>query len=124
MAASQIITCPECKKKFKPKADVSGKKIKCPFCSKAFVVPVPDAKADKGKPDKNGKSADEKAAPVVKAAPDGIVSEDDIDPYGVKHVDLVPRCPNCTHEMGEHEIICLNCGYNTMTRQWGKTVKT
>lgn len=26
--------------------------------------------------------------------------------------------------MGEHEIICLACGYNTMTRQWGKTEKT
>ena len=34
---------------------------------------------------------------------------------------MVPRCPNCTSEMGAHDIICLSCGYNTLTREWGKT---
>jgi hypothetical protein len=125
MAGNLIVTCPECEKKFKPKADVSGKKIKCPFCSHPFVVPAAkEAKADKAKPDKadKAKASDAKpaaAAPEVQAAPE----EDNIDPYGIKTVELVPRCPNCTQEMGEHEIICLACGYNTMTRQWGKTQK-
>lgn len=131
MAGVLIVTCPACEKKFKPKSDVSGKKIKCPFCSEAFVVPA--AKEDKAKPDaaKAGKSKEEpeakaeeaKAAPVVTSAPP---DDDDqgVDPYGVKHVELVPRCPNCTQEMGEHDTICLACGYNTLTRQWGKTEKT
>jgi DNA-directed RNA polymerase subunit RPC12/RpoP len=107
-APAPIIVCPECEKKFRAKADLSGKKIKCPFCSESFVVPIKDEKADKN-------------APVALAAGD---DEDSIDPYGVTTVDLVPRCPNCTQEMGAHEIVCLACGYNTMTRAWGKTTKT
>jgi hypothetical protein len=128
MAGGVVVTCPECEKKFKPKTDVLGKKIKCPFCTHPFVVSsAKDAKDDKPKPDafKAGKpkAADAQAAPVVQAAPESDL-DGDVDPYGIKNVDLVPRCPNCTQEMGEHEIICLACGYNTVTRQWGKTEKT
>ena len=110
-AAGAIITCPECEKKFKPKTDVRGKKIKCPFCSHSFVAPIGD-----------------KAKEVEGAPEDAKTHNPDFDadpnPYGVKTVDLVPRCPNCTAEMGEHDFICLDCGYNTLTRQWGKTEKT
>jgi hypothetical protein len=129
MAGGVVVTCPECEKKFKPKSDVSGKKIKCPFCTHLFVVPVANEaiEEDKAKPGANksgkGKPAEAKAAPVVEAAPASDM-DGDVDPYGIKNVDLVPRCPNCTQEMGAHEIICLACGYNTMTRQWGKTEKT
>ena len=124
MADIPVVNCPECKKKFRPKTDVSGKKIKCPFCKESFVVPARESADDKGKPDgvKAGPPKDGAAAPTAAAAPDD--PDNDVDPYGVKQVELVPRCPNCTHEMGEHEIICLACGYNTMTRQWGKTEKT
>ncbi len=136
MAAGMVVTCPECAKKFKPKTDVSGKKIKCPFCTEPFVVPAAqEAKPDKAKPDasKSGKPkpADAKDAPQAKAAPEAAAAakpsgddEESVDPYGVKTVELVPRCPNCTQEMGEHDTICLSCGYNTLTRQWGKTEKT
>ena len=124
MADVPVVTCPECTKKFRPKTDVSGKKIKCPFCKESFVVPVRDSADDKGTPDavKAGPPKDGQPAPTVTAAPDD--PDNDVDPYGVKQVELVPRCPNCTQEMGEHDTICLACGYNTMTRQWGKTEKT
>ena len=128
MAGNLVVVCPECEKKFKPKSDVSGKKIKCPFCKETFVVPAAkDAEDDpeeKARPDaiKSGKPKPEE---VKAAAPPGGGGVDrDENPYDVKHVDLVPRCPNCTQEMGNHEIICLACGYNTLTRQWGKTEKT
>lgn len=133
MAAGMIVACPNCEKKFKPKSDVAGKKIKCPFCTEPFVVPVPkDAKPDKAKPDqiKAGKPKPDADAdaPQTKAAPEAAAAPvDDFDadpnPYGIKTVELVPRCPNCTQEMGEHDTICLACGYNTLTRQWGKTEK-
>lgn len=131
--AGVIVTCPECKKKFKPKADVQGKKIKCFFCKAAFVVPAangakPDAdkkaaaKSDKGKPD--AKPGEGPSAPTIKSATEAEL-EADLNPYDVKHVDLVPRCPNCTQEMeDENATICLYCGYNTMTREWGRTEKT
>ena len=84
------------------------------------------AKSDKAKPD----TADQAGAPNKGPSEASVQSADpdldkDENPYGVKHVELVPRCPNCTEEMvNEHATICLNCGYNTMTRQWGRTEKT
>lgn len=122
MAVGMVVTCSHCEKKFKPKSDVAGKKIKCPFCKEAFVVPADaEAKASKPAPE------EVKAAPVEAAGPVATPpaeEDDNPDPYGVKTVDIVPRCPNCTQEMGPHDIICLACGYNTMTREWGKTEKT
>jgi DNA-directed RNA polymerase subunit RPC12/RpoP len=132
MAGNVVITCPECEKRFKPKADVQGKKIKCPFCAHPFAVPAPRpvkaAKADKGKPDgakaSKPKPANAKPAPEAKNAEPEDEFGENPNPYDVKQVALVPRCPNCTAEMGEHDVICLECGYNTLTRQWGKTEKT
>jgi hypothetical protein len=63
------------------------------------------------------------AAPPPKPAGD----EDDDDgknPYGITNLDLAPRCPNCASEMeSEEAVVCLHCGYNTLTREWGKTEK-
>jgi hypothetical protein len=130
MADVLIVACPECKKKFKPKTDVRGKKIKCPFCKAPFTVP--SAKKEPAKA-AAGKSADDKSTAVKPEDPNAAAEQkaaemydefdENPDPYGVKHVDLVPRCPNCTQEMGEHDTICLFCGYNTLTRQWGETKK-
>jgi hypothetical protein len=109
MAASPIITCPECKKKFKGKADLQGKKIRCPFCKEPFVV-----------------AADEEQATITPTS-DG-EGDDEFDagsnPYGITKLDLAPRCPNCANEMeSETAVVCLFCGYNTLTRTWGKTAK-
>ncbi len=125
--ADLVVTCPECEKKFRPKTDVRGKKIKCPFCKAPFTVPA--GKANKANPDEaEAKQEGDPNPEGAAAAPAGPAPYDEFDdnpdPYGIKHVDMVPRCPNCTTEMGEHDIICLACGYNTLTRQWGKTEKT
>ncbi len=122
MAEALVVACPECEKKFKPKTDVRGKKIKCPFCKEPFVVPAGKGAKKEREPEPEPEPA---AAPAAEAKP-SIDDEFDNnpDPYGVKHKEMVPRCPNCTQEMGDHDIICLFCGYNTLTRQWGKTEKT
>src|ERR1019366_10396623 len=139
-----VVKCPECEKRFKPKGDVQGKKIRCPFCrAPSFVLAAKDGKPDKGKPDKakapkpqpkadepiamEPTEAETKAAAEAKVVADKAAADaefDDKSAYDVKHVALVPRCPNCTAEMGPHDIICLECGYNTLTREWGKTQKT
>ena len=50
--------------------------------------------------------------------------DDNPNPYGVTELDLAPRCPNCANEMeSEEAVVCLYCGYNTLTRTWGKTQK-
>jgi hypothetical protein len=117
-AAGTVITCPECSKKFKGKGDVQGKKVRCPFCKETFKV---GAEAD----DKEAVRAAKETAPPEPAA--GTYNADDLDinPYGVTNQDLKNRCPNCANEMADaNATICLFCGYNTLTRQWGKTVKT
>ncbi len=108
MSTAPPITCPKCAKKFKGKGDLTGKKIKCPFCQEPFTVGQDAVKA--GEP------------PVLMMA-----KEEEDDPkagYGVTAMDLTPRCPNCANEMESKDaIICLFCGYNTLTRTWGKTEK-
>ncbi len=134
MAGSPIITCPECSKKFKGKGDLRGKKIRCPFCRNIFVVgedeseesaPVKKSAAGTKKPAAAGKSGSGKPAgksASTQAAPDD--EFEDKDPYGVTDLDLAPRCPNCASEMeSEEAVVCLHCGYNTLTRTWGKTEK-
>ena len=105
MAETSVITCPECTKKFKGKSDLQGKKIKCPFCAKPFVVSA--AKAP------------------VKAGAQSFDDEDDgPEQYKAHEVDLTPRCPFCAKELtSATDVVCLHCGYNTQTRSSNKTVR-
>jgi hypothetical protein len=116
MAATAIIACPECKRKFKGKKELQGKKIRCPFCKEPFVV--------------KRLAVDEVEAATVPpgGAKAGTNDDDEFEqgsnPYGITELDLAPRCPNCANEMeSEEAVVCLFCGYNTLTRAWGKTAK-
>jgi hypothetical protein len=125
MADSPIITCPACQKKFKGKGDLEGKKIKCPLCAKVFVVPG----AKKTEAVQTTPAGDGLVAMAPTQAPLGFADdeEDDNDPnpYGVTDLDIAPRCPNCAALMADEKaFICLFCGYNTLTREVGKTQKT
>jgi DNA-directed RNA polymerase subunit RPC12/RpoP len=128
--ASTIITCPECKKKFKGKEDLLGKKIRCPFCKEPFIVEDEEATIPPG--GGSAKSASKKGdgksppPPVPASATRGGADDEEegSNPYGITHLDLAPRCPNCANEMeSEEAVVCLFCGYNTLTRAWGKTAK-
>jgi len=150
MAEKPVVTCPECGQKFKPKADVRGKKILCPFCSKSFVVPIDGGTSSSAIQDKGQGAAGAGTIPLAKddagtiplanndmgtsaLAGDAPISPHQVDDedfgdesaYGVTHLDLAPRCPNCTEKMVPRDaVVCLKCGYNTLTREWGKTEKT
>lgn len=98
VAEPNVIACPHCDKRIRTKTDMSGKNVRCPACEESFLVPKPE--------------------PEVKGPPKE-------DPYGVTIVADVPRCPNCAKEMSSEKAhICIHCGYNTLTRTRGKTVKT
>jgi DNA-directed RNA polymerase subunit RPC12/RpoP len=133
MADIAPITCPDCKKKFKPKADVRGKRIRCPFCTGSFIVPIMDEENDDDEvPSTAIQAKGDRDAPIplteaATVAPGGAPPPDEEgdNPYGLTHLDIAARCPNCAHLMpSEEAVVCLNCGYNTLTREWGKTEKT
>jgi hypothetical protein len=104
MASTITIICPECEKSLKAPATVAGKKIRCKSCGHTFA-----AKAAGGKPGKKGGKKDDDDEPV--------------GAYGVTAEYLGPRCPDCANAMEEGDIVCLTCGYNTMTRQKARTRK-
>src|SRR5579864_2485051 len=96
-----LITCPECRKKFKGKGDLQGKKIRCPFCKAPFTVPEMGEAAPSKPAAKPAKAA--KAAPKPPAFPGE--EDDNPNPYGVTELDLAPRCPNCANEMESEEAV-------------------
>jgi hypothetical protein len=86
-------------------ATLAGKKIKCKGCAQVVAVPAP-------KP----------AAPAKPA----LLDEEDDGPkqYGLIDDDIGVRCPHCAGELQAGQVICLNCGYNTVTRQRVESKKT
>jgi predicted Zn finger-like uncharacterized protein len=142
MATTFVIACPECGKQVKVTDDHVGKRVKCKECGAVYPVKAP---AGKGPPPVPGKPKATKAQagkgtqvkppppptkaeaqePPAEVAPAGYrYVEDDEDPDAPKQYTVqqdestLPRCPFCAMEMESHEaMICLNCGYNTRTRQ-------
>ena len=121
--AAVSITCPACRKRIKGREEHLGRKIRCPNCQNAFVAEAdadetdaPLAFAD-DKP--KAKPAKPKPAAAVKASAPAPV--DDVS-YGIENIDTEARCPNCAELMADPTaIICIHCGYNTLTRTYGKT---
>jgi hypothetical protein len=127
------ITCPRCSKKFKGKPDLYGKRVRCPGCAGAFVVPSPDQKIDE-KQLKNvidvkdfEMSAEADPRTAIQAAGPRRLFDDDEGPaqYIVTEEEDIPRCPHCANPLESADsIVCLYCGYNTATRTWGKIKKS
>src|SRR5262245_52786911 len=128
-----VTSCPECKKQIRAPASALGKKIRCKACEHVFVVEAPPkgkAAPSKAPPAKPGPppKAVTPAKPPPKGAPPAKPSDDEFDqdsnPYGVTTTELGHRCPQCAAEMPSPDaIICLNCGYNTETREQFRTKK-
>jgi DNA-directed RNA polymerase subunit RPC12/RpoP len=115
MAATIKIVCPECGKEIKAPPEFAGKKVRCKFCNHVF-----HAKAATP----SGVVA--RSTGTKPAAPKPPVDDDEGDgnPYQVTGVDNALRCPECANEMeSEDAIICLHCGYNTVTRERAKLKK-
>jgi Zn finger protein HypA/HybF involved in hydrogenase expression len=135
--AAVSITCPACRKRIKAREEHLGRKIRCPNCQNSFVAEAdaeetdaPIAFADddkpKAKPAKPKPTAAMKAEkpaepkPVETKAPES--KPVDVAAYGIETIDTQARCPNCAELMADPTaIICIHCGYNTLTRTYGKT---
>jgi hypothetical protein len=118
MAAMILITCPECKKQLKGPAELQGKRVRCKGCGQVFAVraSAPNKKAADVQP---GKAKAGSSPP--KEQPEGSGA----NPYLLTDVVLTARCPQCAAELDSPDaIICLNCGYNSRSRQRMTTIRT
>ncbi len=120
MANTFVIACGECEKQIKVSEDVIGKKIRCKECGNVFAVkkpkePIAASKEAKAPPKDEAKPADVKSKnPFLDDD-----EEDGKEPYGIVIEDEgIARCPNCAKELQSKDaVICLHCGYNTVTRK-------
>ena len=119
MADTVTVSCPECDKKIKVPEDALGKKIRCKGCDEVFVAKAPGRKAPAKKAPT--KSAAKAPKPAPKKPADEVDEEG--NPYGVTDESLGKRCPHCAGEMENDQVVCLECGYNTVTRVSGRTRK-
>jgi hypothetical protein len=97
-------------------AAVQGKKVRCKGCG--GVVSVPAGGVDT-------RMQTEKAR--AKTASAGVDAEldDAKNPYGVKQMNLAPRCPHCAYELDPPDArICLHCGYDMVRRGRQQSIKT
>lgn len=87
-----MVACPKCKTRFQAPASLMGKKVKCKKCGGVVTV-VPAREEEEWSKNPN--------------------------PYGVTQENYsVARCPFCAQELeSEDQKICLNCGFNLVTRQ-------
>jgi len=98
--------------------DLAGKKIRCKECDATFTVEKPKSAAGKGKPAPKPKKKDGSGEKPAKAA--APVDDDDDDgknPYSLTDdKDKGARCPHCIKPMPATAKVCLNCGFNIVTR--------
>ncbi len=125
MAGPINVVCGGCQTKYQVPPVLAGKKIRCKNCSATIAIPSaakavakpiakPTAKAV-AKPIA-AKPSPAEAAGLIKPA-EKPEEWGKITGYDVIHEKDLPRCPHCAHDMDEGEIVCLNCGYNTLTRE-------
>jgi DNA-directed RNA polymerase subunit RPC12/RpoP len=120
MANTVVIACTECEKQMKVPEDIIGKKIRCKECGNVFVVKKPKGAPPPSKK-QNTEAKKAAAKPLDNKAKNKLLDdeeEDSKDPYQIVIDDEgISRCPNCAKEMESKEaVICLHCGYNTMSR--------
>lgn len=113
MTATIVIACPQCQRQFKAPAEIQGKRVRCKACGQTFAAqPPPPVPSD---PAPRAAKPNAAPAPPAGAPPK---ARDESKPYGVVDLELTPRCPHCAAELPDDKaFICLNCGYNSLTRE-------
>lgn len=120
MTTTLILSCPHCHKQMRASQEILDRKVRCKGCGEVFTARRNTPPARPTPPPTQAKSA----PPPTSKAQQEKDEWNDRSPYAVTDLDLTPRCPHCAHEMESRQaIICINCGYNTQTREHGKTLK-
>ena len=102
-------TCGSCNSTFNARAELAGKRVKCPKCKERMVIP----------------SASSSPAAAVAVAPaarpvdpmEALLEEANIAPVSQGG----PMCPDCAAPVTAGAVICVECGFNMET---GKRLRT
>src|SRR5581483_7253186 len=87
-----VIRCPHCQKSMQVPDSAAGKRVACPACKQAFVVPALQPAAV-------GAAAPAAPAPTTNGA-------------GAAHAPAGPtKCPACGSTLNEGAVSCMDCGY-------------
>lgn len=144
---TEVFACPGCGRKFRWKADLAGRKVRCTACNLKVRIPAAagtKAEALESLPQKPP-SAKPEAKPVPKPpappappgddesydlnldddlaglAPRGPVAPVPLGGGGAAAASGDGRCPSCNQKVKPGAVICINCGFNL---QAGKKLKT
>jgi len=147
MADMPNVVCDGCGKKYKWKAELAGKKVKCK-CGHVMTIPQPPQEVDSADDsfgaielaDESGGSSSSKPSKPSKpakpaASPDdvkveGLGGDDDPDAIEVagggggasgKSSAGDGKCPSCGADLAPDAVLCIQCGYNQNT---GKKLDT
>lgn len=116
-SAKITVKC-KCGQAFAAKAELAGKKVKCPGCGDPVLI---QAKANsRGTATKQTpkKQVTRKAASQSKSEMAELFDEVGFNP---EDGSAAKKCPECRASMRDEAIICIECGYNETT---GKVMKT
>jgi hypothetical protein len=115
----QPIVCPKCRKKYRWKPELAGKKVKCKKCGTQFRFPKAMGQEGPAGPGPAGAERGHKKPQVRSRASEfsPYDIEDPDDSAAGKKADVPADCPLCGALTPPGQIVCTKCGYNRQTRQ-------
>lgn len=112
--ADMKFSCPHCQQHIQADAGYAGLQITCPACNGSFLVPgTPPAPAPTAgaSPPPNRLVIRSSAAPALPP----VLAE--ATPAAPPTATGAGSCPSCGAAMPRGAVICMQCGYNLITRQ-------
>lgn len=128
------VQCGSCKKRLTAKEKLAGRKVKCPQCGAVLTIPKAGPTLQPGAAPKPGSTGKPSAAPASNPVPKAAPAMNDL-------LDEIPlastpdtasaaapassgpapstgvKCPSCEASMEPGSVLCVECGYNTLTRK-------
>lgn len=106
------VGCGKCNSSFAVRDDFAGKSVKCPKCKSPMQVPASSKTAAAAKPPAvASKTTAGSPSPARKFNP----LLDLLDEAGVESKSRGRSCPMCAAEMAPTAVICIQCGFNSVT---------
>jgi hypothetical protein len=117
----KTVGCPKCRKKYRLKPELLGKKVKCKKCGTQFRFPKIEALEAAKAPSNAGRGEmQDHKKPQVRSREGDFSPYDIDDPDGStagKKVDVPTECAMCGGVMVKGQVVCGQCGYNRETRK-------